>query len=137
MYIQYGGFTVSQNARIYNFQVLDLNRAPRAFTVKIQSDANHWAALKLQDGPGICFERLDQELGRETPAAAADLNLHISEQDIRKYLARHYPPAKVAGKELLGPSAGALSPPVLAPLSAADQTLAKPESDAWKENRRF
>jgi hypothetical protein len=138
MYIQYGGFTVSQNSRIYNFQVLDPSRAPRAFTVKIQSDTNHWAALKLQDGPGICFERLDQELGRETTASCAELNLHINEQDIRKYLARHYPPVKVvAGKDMPGPSAGPLNPPVLAPLAAADQTLAKPGSDVWKESRRF
>ena len=53
MYIQYRGFSVATNSRTYNFQVLDPSRAQRAFTVKIQSDTNHWASLKLQDGPGI------------------------------------------------------------------------------------
>ena len=103
MYIQYTGFKVAMNSRIYNFQVLDATREPREFTVRIHSDTNLWAALKLQDGPGICFERLEQELGRETPACCAELNLRISEQDIREYLARHYPPVKAFGhKDLPG-----------------------------------
>jgi hypothetical protein len=97
MYIQYSGFKVALNSRIYNFQVLDASREPREFTVRIHSDTNLWAALKLQDGPGICFERLERELGRETPAVCAELNLHIREQDIREYMARHSPPAKAHG----------------------------------------
>jgi hypothetical protein len=96
MYIQYTGFNVAMNSRIYNFQVIDAAREQRAFTVRIQSDTNHWAALKLQDGPSICFERLEQALGRETPVCGAELDLRISEQDIREYMARHYPPAKTA-----------------------------------------
>jgi hypothetical protein len=94
MYIQYTGFKVAVNSRIYKFQVIDAAREQRAFTVSIQSNTNHWAALKLQDGPSICFERLEQALGRETPACGAELDLHINDQDIREYLARHYPPAK-------------------------------------------
>lgn len=97
MYIQYAGFKVSQNSRIYNFEVIDPTQERRQFTVKIQSDTNHWAALKLQDGPSICFERLERELGCEIPASRADLNLQISEQDIRNYLARHNPPVKPMG----------------------------------------
>jgi hypothetical protein len=101
MHIQYGGFEAVANSRIYNFRVLDVTRAPREFTVRIQSDTNHWASLKLQDGPGICFERLEQELGRETTASSAELNLQISELDIRVYLARHYPPVKTFGRKEL------------------------------------
>jgi hypothetical protein len=97
MYIQYTGFKVAINSRIYNFQVLDATRDPREFTVGIHSDTNLWSTLKLQDGPGICFERLEQELGRETPASCAELNLQISDQDIRAYLAHHYPPKKTYG----------------------------------------
>jgi hypothetical protein len=96
MYIQYTGFKVAMNSRIYNFQVIDAARDQRTFTVSIRSDTNHWAALKLQDGPSICFDLLEQSLGRETPACGAELDLRISEQDIREYLARHYPPAKTA-----------------------------------------
>ena len=115
MYIQYSGFKVALNSRIYNFQVLDASREPREFTVRIHSDTNLWAGLKLQDGPGICFERMEQELSRETPAARAELNLRISEQDIREYLVRHYPPVKTFGhKDLPELSAAPFNAPTIA-----------------------
>jgi len=101
MYIQYKGFNVAMNSRIYEFQVLDPAREQRAFTVQIQSDTNHWPSLKLQDGPGICFERLEQELGRETPAISAEQNLQISEVDILAYMKHHYPPVKTYGPKAL------------------------------------
>ena len=41
MYIQYTGFKVAMNSRIYNFQVIDAARDQRTFTVSIQSDTNH------------------------------------------------------------------------------------------------
>jgi|SRR5579862_811089 len=94
MYIQYTGFDMGSNSRIYKFQVLDPSRGQRAFTVQILTDTNYATALKLQDGPGICFERVERELARETPEFGAELELHISEFDIRDYIKRHYPPAK-------------------------------------------
>jgi len=94
MYIQYAGFKVAENSRIYTFQVLDAAKVQREFTVRIPSDTNHWANLKLQDGPGICFERLEKELAGETAAAGALTVLSITEQDIQEYMKRHYPPPK-------------------------------------------
>jgi CheY-like chemotaxis protein len=101
MYIQYRGFGVATNSRIYKFHVIDPTREQREFTVKIQSDTNHWASLKLQDGPGICFERLEQELARETPALSAEQNLQITEADILAYMKHHYPPVKTYGPKVL------------------------------------
>lgn len=126
MYIQYTGFKVSQNSRMYSFQVLDAQRESREFTVNIPSDTDHWVSLKLQDGPGICFERLEQELSRETATCSAQLNLQISEGDIRNYLARQNP-KKAVRKDLPEPSA--IAPPILAPSLMADRTRAKPTSD--------
>jgi ActR/RegA family two-component response regulator len=134
MYIQYTGFKVALNSRTYNFQVLDATREPREFTVRIHSDTNLWTALKLQDGPGICFERLEQELGRETPAACAELNLHIREEDIREYLARHSPPGKASGhKDLPQLPAEPLDAPRNAPSVVAERGLPEPGSDPRKE----
>ena len=134
MYIQYTGFQVAINSRVYNFQVLDATREPREFTVKIHSDTNLWAALKLQDGPGICFERLEQELGRETPAACAELNLRISEQDIRQFLARHYPPVKAFGrKDPLELSAATFTAPTNTHQALAGRAPTVPETDPRKE----
>ena len=94
MYIQYKGFDVAANSRIYKFQVLDPSREQRAFTVQVPTDTNYATALKLQDGPGICFERVERELAHETAESPAELELHISELDLRDYIKRHYPPAK-------------------------------------------
>jgi ActR/RegA family two-component response regulator len=134
MYIQYTGFNVVVNSRTYNFQVLDATRMPREFTVKIQSDTNLWAALKLQDGPGICFERLEKELGRETPASCAELNLRISEQDIREYMARHYPPVKAFGQRNLAEvSEEPLEMPTMAPSTMSGRGFPASASGPVKE----
>jgi hypothetical protein len=94
MYIQFAGFTVAENSRIYTFKVLDTAKVQREFTVRIPSDTNHWANLKLQDGPAICFERLEKELVGETTVALGQTELSITEQDIQEYLKRHYPQPK-------------------------------------------
>jgi SPX domain protein involved in polyphosphate accumulation len=97
MYIQYVGFNVAASSRTYNFDVLDPKEA-REFTVQVQSEAFRPARLKLQDGPGICFERLEQELERETQKARAEAHLSIRERDIQEYLQGRYPRKPLAKK---------------------------------------
>lgn len=98
MYIQYVGFNVASSSRTYNFDVLG-NKEAREFTVQVRSEAFRPAGLKLQDGPGICFARLQQELEGETQASRAEPHLGIREQDITEYVGRHYPrkPSKKRG----------------------------------------
>ena len=91
MYIQYVGFNVAASSRIYNFAVLDTREEPREFTVKVQSDAFRATRLKLQDGPAICFARLEEELQRETAESPAKSSLSIEERDAQEYLEQHYP----------------------------------------------
>jgi ActR/RegA family two-component response regulator len=137
MYIQYTGFNAAMNGRIYNFQVLDPAREQRAFTVKIQSDTNHLASLKLQDGPGICFERVEQELGRETAASRADLNLDITELDIRGYMKRHYPPVKTfRPKDSPERSAEKIGPPAITHSARAERGASESARDPLKEKEQ-
>ncbi len=89
MYIQYVGFNVAASSRTYNFDVLEPKEA-REFTVKVQSEAFRPAGLKLQDGPGICYARLKQELERETKESRVETHLRIEERDIQEYVERHY-----------------------------------------------
>ena len=70
--------------------MIDAPQEARKFTVKVKSEAFRPAHLKLQDGPGICFSRLEQELRGETPEARAEAHLNIGERDIQEYLERHY-----------------------------------------------
>ena len=90
MYIQYAGFDVVANSRVYNFDVVEPG-AEREFTVQVHSDAFRPASLKLQDGPGICFARLEHELQGETTELRAQAHLTIGERDIREYLEKQYP----------------------------------------------
>jgi hypothetical protein len=97
MYIQYVGFNVASRSRIYNFDVIDIAET-REFTVKVQSEAFRPPRLKAQDGPGICFERLEQELEGETQESRAEAHLSIGEPDIQEYLEGHYPRRPLAKK---------------------------------------
>jgi hypothetical protein len=90
MYIQYIGFNVAASSRIYNFDVIDKVEEAREFTVNVQSEAFRSTHLKFQDGPGICFERLEQELERETQKARAEAHLSIGKRDIQDYLEGRY-----------------------------------------------
>jgi hypothetical protein len=98
VYIQYVGFNVEASSRTYNFDVISA-KEPREFTVRVQSEAFRPARLKVQDGPGICFERLKQELEGETQASPAVTNLCIGETDIRVYLERQPTPKKAFGRK--------------------------------------
>ncbi len=91
MYIQYVGFDIAASSRIYSFHVIDTPHEARDFTVKVQSEAFRPDSLKLQDGPGICFARLAEDLRGETLESRVEANLSISEGDIKGYLERHYP----------------------------------------------
>jgi len=97
MFIQFAGYDIEANSRIYNFDVMDPPREAREFTVEIGSKTSRWGSLKLQDGPSICFERLRRELERETPELYAESHLRIREQDIQEYLARQRPREKAFG----------------------------------------
>ena len=91
MYIQYVGFDVAVSSRVYKFHVIDTLHKVREFTVNVQSEAFRAARLKLQDGPAICFARLQHELQGETPESRVENKLSIQERDIREYWERHHP----------------------------------------------
>ncbi len=122
MLIQFAGYDIEANSRIYNFDVVDPPREAREFTVAIESKTSRWGSLRLQDGPGICFERLRHELERETPELCAESHLRIGEKDIQEYLARQRPQKKAFGhiSELVNP----LNPHQARVFPAADKPLA-------------
>lgn len=91
MYIQYGGFSLEGASRIYVYHVVDPPHGTREFTVDVQNDAFHSPPFRIQDGPGICFARLKQELDRETSESRAEPHLSITPTDIQEYVERTYP----------------------------------------------
>lgn len=91
MNIQYVGFIVAASSRTYTFRVIDAIEKTCEFTVEIESEAFDSNRLKFQDGPDICFARLQRALGGETPESRGEPPLRIGERDIQEYLRRRYP----------------------------------------------
>jgi hypothetical protein len=99
VYIQYVGFETAATSRTYAFHVMNAPDAARDFTVTVQAEAFRRDGLRIQDGPGICFARLDRELRGEAQHHCAQAHLIIGESDINEYLGQHYPQKEHRKKE--------------------------------------
>jgi len=97
-YIQYVGFNVGGGFRFYNFDVIGTAEETREFTVKLQSEAFRSSPLKYQDGPDICFKRLERELEGETHAFRAKNHLEVGREEIQAYVERNYPHKRFKGE---------------------------------------
>ena len=91
MYIQYRGFSLDATSRTYAYHVIDVPQGSREFTVDVQNDAFRLPPLRVQDGPGMCYARLKQELDRETSESPAEPHLRITPTDIQEYVEKTYP----------------------------------------------
>jgi len=91
MYIQYRGFSIEATSRVYAYHVIDPPQGSREFTVDVQTDEFRFSSLKIQDGPGICYARLKQELDCETDESPAEIHLRITQRDIQVYMEKTYP----------------------------------------------
>ncbi|MBZ5551574.1 MAG: hypothetical protein LAO21_02560 [Acidobacteriia bacterium] len=103
MHIQYVDYVLSDSTRRYTFDVIDAVGKSREFSVILPLEAFRRSDLKAQDGPGICYDRMVEELGRETEETRAVTPLQIKDQDILEYLKKHYP-RKHSGKREVGTS---------------------------------
>jgi hypothetical protein len=100
MYIQYRGFSIEATSRVYSYHVINPPQGSREFTVNVQTDAFRLSPLRIQDGPGICYARLKQELDRETDEFPAETHLRITQYDIQIYIEKTYPtPVKMSAAD--------------------------------------
>ena len=90
MYIQYVGFDVGQDSRVYNFEVIEAKES-RHFTIEVRSEAFQPLLLRFQDGPEICFAHLKKGLQEETEQDRLLAHLMLGEQEVRAYLEAHRP----------------------------------------------
>jgi hypothetical protein len=81
---EYLGFTVSDTSRDYRLRVTQMDGAERIYTLSIALRAFLEHRVHYQDGPAICFLRLERELlscGDSVPAA----RLRITDEELRAY----------------------------------------------------
>ncbi|MGH9803988.1 MAG: hypothetical protein ACRD4D_02355 [Candidatus Acidiferrales bacterium] len=91
MTIQYRGFAQAETSRVYSFVVTEGVEDARQFSVKILLTVFRTTALRFQDGPEICCDRLKRELAGETQEARAASHLTINAGDTQDYLDRRHP----------------------------------------------
>lgn len=91
MAIQYRGFAQAETSRVYEFVVTAGAEDSRKFTVKILLTVFRTTALRFQDGPEICSDRLKRELAGETVTGKAASHLTINAGDTQDYLDRRHP----------------------------------------------
>jgi hypothetical protein len=89
-HVEYVGFTTRGAAREYTLRVRPAAGEPHNFTLAIQNEAFLARRVRYQDGPDVCFLKLQREL-----AACADgfpaSRLSVSDAELEEYRSAHTP----------------------------------------------
>jgi hypothetical protein len=88
--VEYMGFTVREETRVYTIRVSQPGGSHQAFTLVIPNKAFLERRVRYQDAPEICFLKLQREL-----TACGDgqppLQLDITDADLEEYRVAHTP----------------------------------------------
>ena len=88
--IEYLGFTVNESTREYRLRAKQPGGEFQAFTLSISNEAFLAHRVRYQDGPDICFLKLQRELiacGDTLPALHHD----VTDAELEDYRATHTP----------------------------------------------
>ncbi len=88
-HVEYVGFTSSNNAREYRLRV-KLGPDSHEFILAIKNEAFLARRVRYQDGPGVCFFKLQKELADCADGLPA-LHLDVSDAELEEYRAAHTP----------------------------------------------
>jgi hypothetical protein len=89
-HVEYVGFRASETSREYTLRVKQAAGTADDFTLSIANEAFIAHRVRYQDGPDICFLKLQKELaalGGGLPAA----RLSVSDAELEEYRAAHAP----------------------------------------------
>ena len=85
---EYVGFTVNEKARVYTLRVRRPGHETLDFTLAIENQAFLSKRVRYQDGPEICFYRLERELvagGDSLPES----HFEITDAELDEYRKAH------------------------------------------------
>jgi hypothetical protein len=95
MNIQFLGFEQDLRCRTYSFRVIETLKEDREFHLSVDNQALADSRFKFQDIPDLCFSKLKRDLAIETADHILPLQIRLSEQDLKQYIADHYPSKKI------------------------------------------
>lgn len=85
--LQYTGFAVLPSGRQYAFALHDPKLPERSFTVVIAARDFGVGLLKYQDGPDLCYGKLQAALAAEELDGPVSARQQVTETDIEAYKA--------------------------------------------------
>jgi hypothetical protein len=89
--LEYVGFTTTADCREYHLRSR-VGADRREYTVGITHHAFASGRAKYQDGPAICYEKLEREL--QSPEASDSRHFVVSEADLLLFQKAHASPQK-------------------------------------------
>ena len=85
---EYVGFTVNETARIYTLRVSKPEGGFKSYAVSITNKAFLKNRIGYQDGPTICFLKLESEL-RDKGDAKTSSKIHITDAELAEFRDSH------------------------------------------------
>ena len=85
---EYVGFTVNQTARVYTLRVSKPEGGFRSYAVSIANKAFIENRIGYQDGPAICFLKLESEL-RAKGDAKTSSKIRITDAELAEFRDSH------------------------------------------------
>ncbi len=91
MNIQFLGFEQNLQCRTYSFRVIETLKQDREFQLSVDHQSLASSRFKFQDIPDLCFSKLKRDLAFETTEQIVPLRIRVSEDELKQYIADHYP----------------------------------------------
>jgi hypothetical protein len=89
--IQYLGFETTPCGRDYSYRVTDAKSEKREFTFTISNQAFAEKRVPYQDAADLCYQKLQQALGLETPERPLPGHSTLSNQELDEYREKRHP----------------------------------------------
>ncbi len=90
-HVEYVGFTTTAAAREYSLRVRHPAGEITAFTLIIHNEAFVSRRARYQDGPDICFLKLQRELFLASGQGLPEARLDVTDADLEEYRVAHAP----------------------------------------------
>jgi hypothetical protein len=89
VHVEYVGFTAQAKTRAYTLRIRQGLHEPHDVTLTIPNEAFLTRRVRYQDGPEICFLKLQRELAACVEGLPG--NLQVTDADLAEYKAAHTP----------------------------------------------
>jgi hypothetical protein len=91
-HVEYMGFSTGETTRRYKLRVRKAGGETHIFTLSIPSEAFASRRVRYQDGPEICFRKLQLELS-ECGEILPELNMDVTEAELEDFRLARMPKA--------------------------------------------